>query len=186
MLWLLASYLAAVFVVPLALSALLARRSIPLGRGCPVCTGETIPIQIRPLHRLRRLQRHIPFERRWCLECGWLGLVRVTAPVRRPAAALFVKAASGDGSAGVNDGITETLDVRTLAIDGRTWRVLLQCWSQTRQCYGRLVFVEPTGRVWADACEAFSGATRFEVIGQALSVPDGLLSSRLRRILSEA
>jgi hypothetical protein len=83
-------------------------------------------------------------------------------------------------------GFTETLDVRTITIDGRSWRVLLQCWNQTKLCYGRLVFVEPTGRLWTDACEAFSGKTRFEVIGQALSVPDGLLTSRLRRILSEA
>jgi hypothetical protein len=185
-LWLLASYLVAVFVIPLALSALLARRSLPRGRDCPLCTGDTVPLQMPPLHRLGRLRRRIPFERRWCLECGWLGLVRVASSVQlragRPATAIV----QCDGGAGFDTGFTETLDVRTIAIDGRTWRVLLQCWSQTRQCYGRLVFVEPTGRVWADACEAFSGATRFEVIGQALSVPDGLLSSRVRRILSEA
>ncbi|HEX6694678.1 MAG TPA: hypothetical protein VF035_08290 [Longimicrobiales bacterium] len=174
------------FLVPLALSALLSRRSLPSGTGCPLCAGDTIAIQIRPLHRLGRLRRHIPFERRWCLDCGWLGLVRVLPPARRPAGRPAVNAVQCDGGSAFDSGFTETLDVRTLAIDGRTWRVLLQCWSQTRPCYGRLVFVEPTGRVWADACEAFSGATRFEVIGQALSVPDGLLSSRLRRILSEA
>jgi hypothetical protein len=92
----------------------------------------------------------------------------------------------GVGQGGADCGLTETLDVRTIAIDGRPWRVLLQCWRQTRHCYGRLLFVEPTGRLWTDACETFSGATRVEVIGQALSVPDGLLTSRLRRILSEA
>jgi hypothetical protein len=83
-------------------------------------------------------------------------------------------------------GLTETVDVRTITIDGRTWRVLLQCWNQTRRCYGRLVFVEPTGRLWTEASETFSGDTRFEVIGQALTVTDGLLTTRLRRILSEA
>ena len=181
MLWLLASYLVAVFLIPLVLSAVVSHRSLPLGRSCPQCAGETIPIQIRSLRRLGRLRRRLGVERRWCLECGWLGLVRPPVHPIRPATP-----GRALPSYRYDAGFTETLDVRTISIDGRTWRVLLQYWSQTRLCYGRLVFVEPTGRLWTDACEAFSGATRFEVIGQALSVPDGLLSSRLRRILSEA
>ena len=179
-LWLLVSYLAGVFLIPLVLSLLAGFRSLPAGRTCPRCAGETILLLMRPLRALTRGRRRPPVERRWCLACGWLGLVR---PAAVPPGVMKQRALP---SYRYDAGFTETVDVRTITIDGRTWRVLLQCWTQTRLCYGRLVFVEPTGRLWADACEAFSGTSRFEVIRQALTVPDVLLSSRLRRILSEA
>ena len=181
MLWLIASYLVMVFLVPLFLSGLVSYRSLPLGRQCPLCSGHTIPLMVRTLHALQRFTGRLPVSRRWCLGCGWEGYARaseVPEPVRGEQQSL--------PSYRYDAGFTETLDVRTISIDGRSWRVLLQCWNQTRLCYGRLVFVEPTGRLWTDACEAFSGTSRFEVIGQALSVPDNLLTHRLKRILSEA
>lgn len=168
-----ATYLVMVFLIPLVLSAIVSYRTLSTGRGCPECTGQTIPLQHRPLQLLQRLARRTRLEKRWCLECGWDGLTRVPVPVH-------------EDRRGLDAGFTETLDVRNISIDGRTWRVLLQCWDQTTLCYGRLVFVEPTGRLWSDAAEAFSGTSRFEVIGQALSETDGVLTSRLRRILSES
>src|SRR4051812_49182556 len=41
-LWLIASYLIIVFIIPLMLSVLVSYRSLPAGRTCPHCTGETI------------------------------------------------------------------------------------------------------------------------------------------------
>jgi hypothetical protein len=182
-LWLIASYLMMVFLVPLFLSAVVSIRSLPVGRHCPHCSGQTIPLKVGVLHVMQRYAG-ATVRRRWCLECGWEGFMREARERTRPPAR--AEASRALPSYRYDAGITETLDVRTITIDGRSWRVLLQCWNQTRICCGRLVFVEPTGRLWADACEAFTGASRFEVIGQALSVPDNLLTSRLRRILSEA
>ncbi len=183
MLWLIGSYLVLIFLIPLGLSTLVGFRALPVGRACPSCPGETLPLVVPSLQLLRRHFRAAPVEQRWCMDCGWVGLTRVE-PQPRP---VPVRAS---GRSTLRDryetAFTETLDVRTITIDGRTWRVLLQCWNQTRHVYGRLVFVEPTGRIWTDGSEAFSGDTRFEVIGQALSVPDGLLTSRLRRILADA
>jgi hypothetical protein len=81
---------------------------------------------------------------------------------------------------------TQTLDVRSVTIDGRPFRVMLQCWNRTGLFYGRLIFVGPSGRLWLDAIEAFSGANQKEVLGQALSLPDGLLENRLRKLVSDA
>ncbi|MEO5509319.1 MAG: hypothetical protein ABIV28_00825 [Longimicrobiales bacterium] len=183
MLWLIGSYLILIFLIPLGLSALVSLRSLPAGRDCPRCTGETIQLLARALQLLPRFRR-FQLERRWCLACGWQGIVRVE-PARANRA---VAVPRPDPVPGYRDdaGFTETVDVRTITIDGHTWRVLLQCWNQTRRCCGRLVFVEPTGRLWTEAGETFTGDTRFEVIGQALTVTDGLLTTRLRRILSEA
>lgn len=80
---------------------------------------------------------------------------------------------------------TQTLDVRSLDVDGAAWRVMLQCWGKTGVFYGRLVFVAPSGRLWLDAVESFSGSNQSDVLGQALSLPEGLLESRLRRLVTD-
>jgi hypothetical protein len=79
---------------------------------------------------------------------------------------------------------TQTLDVRSLDLDGAAWRVMLQCWNSTGLFYGRFIFVGPSGRLWLDAVESFSGANEHEVLGQALSLPEGMLENRLRRLVS--
>lgn len=188
MLWLIASYLVMVFLIPLILSGIVSYRSLPSGRRCPQCRGETIPLQQRVLVIAQHYARRTRMEKRWCLECGWEGLTR-NAMVRRataPSSTRTEESARSLPSYRYDAGIAETLDVRTITIDGRSWRVLLQCWNQTQHCYGRLVFVEPTGRLWTDSSEAFRGESRSQVIGQALTVTDGLLTTRLRQILSEA
>jgi hypothetical protein len=81
--------------------------------------------------------------------------------------------------------MTQTLDVRSLTLDGTPWRVMLQCWRTTGCYYGRFVFVAPSGRLWLDCIEAFSGASENEVLGQALALPDGLLATRLRRLVTD-
>lgn len=44
---------------------------LPKGSRCPNCQVEMVAI------RSRMLQRFLPvIQRRWCLECGWSGLVR--------------------------------------------------------------------------------------------------------------
>jgi hypothetical protein len=55
-----------------------------LGQGarCPHCGVAMVPIRNRLLDRLLPL-----LERRWCLECGWNGVVRRNRSVSPPAAA---------------------------------------------------------------------------------------------------
>jgi len=55
---------------------------LPQGRFCPHCGGEMTAIRNRFFGRL------LPaLERRWCVECGWDGIVRrVRAAPRRRAA----------------------------------------------------------------------------------------------------
>jgi hypothetical protein len=76
------------------------------------------------------------------------------------------------------------MDVRSLLVDGTAWRVRLECWGQRGTCYGRLVFVEPSGRLWLDI-QPLRGRSDREVLGQALSLPDDLLASRLRTLVSD-
>ncbi len=47
---------------------------LPGGRDCPRCGTETIPIRMRMLHPLRRF-----LHQRWCMACGWYGMMRQTA-----------------------------------------------------------------------------------------------------------
>jgi hypothetical protein len=46
------------------------------------------------------------------------------------------------------------------------------------------VFVDASGRPWPDALQAFSARTQLEVLGQALSIPDRALASRLRQLIT--
>lgn len=173
---LIGSYLLLVFVLPVALSAVVSYRALPLGRRCPHCDSDTIRLVSRPLRILSAVRRRTRLEKRWCLGCGWDGIARVRpispSIVPRPAVSSLPRA-------------TQTLDVRSLHVDGAAWRVMLQCWGNTGVFYGRLVFVAPTGRLWLDAVQSFRGADEHEVLGQALSLPEGLLENRLRRLVTE-
>jgi hypothetical protein len=51
---------------------------LPLGPQCPHCGVAMVPIRNRLFDRLLR-----PLERRWCLECGWNGVVRRVRPAPR-------------------------------------------------------------------------------------------------------
>ena len=53
---------------------------LPAGPLCPHCKIEMVSIRNRFFDRL------VPaLQRRWCLECGWNGLVRRVRPVRKRA-----------------------------------------------------------------------------------------------------
>src|SRR2546421_1863568 len=53
---------------------------LPQGPLCPHCNFEMVAIRNRALDRL------VPaLQRRWCLECGWNGVVRRGGPPRPPA-----------------------------------------------------------------------------------------------------
>lgn len=79
----------------------------------------------------------------------------------------------------------EAVNLRDLEVDGCPWRVLLQCWCDARRWYGRLLFIAPTGRLWVDTVEPFSGSTASDVVGQALALTDRALACRLRELISD-
>jgi hypothetical protein len=169
---LISTYLLLVFLVPVLLSAAVSLRALPRTPACPHCTRETVLLRARGGRPGRWLAGRLRVERRWCYGCGWSGLTRRT---RRDRVVLSAPAVAGAG---------RVLDLRSLRLDGRTWRVQLQCWQDTRQCYGRLVFIDVGGRPWPDARQAFAAPTQLEVLGQALSIPDLALTSRLRQLIT--
>jgi hypothetical protein len=75
------------------------------------------------------------------------------------------------------------IDVRSLLVDGAWWRVRLETWRSGRHCYGRLLFVEPSGRLWPDA-RPLRGESDRELLRQARRLPSGILASRLRELVS--
>jgi hypothetical protein len=163
--WLIGSYLLLVFVLPVMLSVAVGYRALPCGVRCARCGGDTLQLLSRWLRRASPLLPSA-VQRRWCMCCGWEGLVRV--PRRQPAS-----------------GTARTLEVRPLTLNGAPWRVLLQCRRSTGMVLGRLVFVEPSGRLWLDSGDALHGASEDEVLGQARALPDNQLARRLRRIVSD-
>lgn len=177
---LIASYLLLVFVLPVALSAIVSYRAMPTSRDCPQCSARTLQVVARWLRIVSALYPRARMQRRWCMECGWEGSIRATSGRQRKSA--------GVGRARAVQPVrrtTQTLDVCSLDVDGSAWRVMLQCWGKTGVFYGRLVFVGPSGRLWLDAVESFSGSNQSDVLGQALSLPEGLLESRLRRLVTD-
>jgi len=171
-------YLVLVVALPLTLGMFVSFRALPNDRRCPQCGGETISI----LTRLVRVARHIPglssFHRRWCGTCSWEGYTRMSAPEpEAEAQAVAVESA-------IPRSRVRTQAVRTLELAGK-WRVLLQCWENNGGYHGRLLFVGPTGRTWVDPREPFTGSSRQDVLAQALALSDGLLTYRLRELVSD-
>jgi hypothetical protein len=171
---LISTYLLLVFMVPVLASAIVTFRALPCTTACPHCTRDTALLRARGGAPGRRLLRALRLQRRWCITCGWLGITR------RTVATVAVTASEG----ALEPGFVQVLDVRSLRLDGRTWRVQLQCWREAAWCHGRIVFVDASGRPWPDALQAFSAGTQLEVLGQALSIPDGTLASRLRQLIT--
>lgn len=191
MILLIAAYLLLVFVLPLTLSAAVSYRSLPIGRACPQCAGETIRLRARLLGT-GSMFTPLTMDRRFCLACGWEGVVRLPGSrrSRRTVVAAPPPESAAENTEPARDELdadgpaTRTMDVRWLTVDGVPWRVQLECWRQTGVCYGRLVFVEPSGRHWLDL-RPLAGRTDRDVLGQALSLPDRFLASRLRELVSD-
>lgn len=168
-------YLVLVFVVPLALSGAIGWRGLPRGRRCTGCGSETVPLRTRGAGLLSRLLPRSTLQKRWCMQCGWTGLVRLPRG-RLPRVRRTVNAPAALGPA------TRTLTVRTLSLDGGSYRVLLQCWQQADGHYGRLMFVDPVGRLWLDSVQPIGGLSVDDVVRQARDLPVPLLASRLRHV----
>lgn len=179
MIILIIAYLLVVVVLPLTLSAAVSLRTLPRGRACPRCGSDTLRLRAPVFGFLSRALRG-EVQRRWCPTCRWEGAARI-APARvSPVRVRTVGPAPGAPAAAV----TRVMDVRSLLVDGTAWRVRLECWGLRGTCYGRLVFVEPSGRLWLDI-QPLRGRSDREVLGQALSLPDDLLASRLRTLVSD-
>lgn len=176
-------YLLLVIALPLALSAAVSYRTLPEGRTCVLCGGETLRIRSRWLAAVSRLFRRCELQRRWCVTCGWEGVCRlpiepeppvpISVPRRRPS----IEVAPGRSGEAVN--------LRNLEVDGSAWRVLLQCWHDGEQWFGRLLYIAPSGRLWVDTTPPFTGASAEDVLGQALALPDRTLTLRLRELISD-
>ena len=74
-------YLVLVIVLPLALSAVVSCRTLPEGRRCSQCGGETMRLRSRWLRLATTCFRDIELHSRWCPACGWTGVARVPREV---------------------------------------------------------------------------------------------------------
>jgi hypothetical protein len=164
-------YLFIVIALPLTLSAVVGFRGLPYGNACPACRQETLPLVSAFLRPVKRAVPALSLQRRWCPACEWDGYARMP---RTPDTVMV--------PLGV---ITRrTQQVRTLELGGRVWRVMLESWRDRGRCYGRLLFVAPSGKLWYDPFASLSAATHSEVVSQARSLSDRLLAYRLRDVIS--
>lgn len=185
--FLIVAYLVLVIVAPLVLSAVVSYRTLPDERSCPLCGGETIPLLARWLRRVSAVKPGAALQRRWCPTCRWEGLCRLED---RPTPVLpdptESSPRSGHHPSSTTDPIGQAIDLRRIDVDGRQWQVLLQTWCDSKRWYGRLLFAGPSGKLWPDRSETFSGSSPLDVLGQVLALPDGVLTSRLRDVISSA
>lgn len=164
-----AIYLVIVIALPMALSVIVAFRSLPRGKACPNCAQETLPLVSRFVKTAQNLHG-ADLQRRWCPACEWDGYARV--PVG-PATVMPYVASARDMQ-----------QLRTLELGSRPWHVMLESWRERDRYYGRLVFMGPSGKQWSDPLAAFNAPTRDEMVAQALSLSDRLLTYRLRDVIS--
>jgi hypothetical protein len=166
------TYLVLVIALPVMLSAAIGYRSLPRGQSCPNCAQETFPLISHTLRAIKFMLPGLSVYRRWCPVCSWEGYSRSTefVPVVAPADNF------------VSHRQTEPL--RSLELGGRSWNVMLEYWRERGRCYGRLLFVGPSGKLWCDPMAAFHGQTHRDVLDQAFALSDRLLTYRLREVIS--
>lgn len=167
-----AIYLVLVIALPVMLSAAIGYRSLPRGHACPNCTQETLPLLSRTLRLAKLVYPQLNLQRRWCPVCTWDGWARAYEPPPMPTVVNAVPASR------------QRLPLRTLELSGHSWSVMLEHWRERGRCYGRLLFVGPSGRLWCDPLAAFHGQTQRDVMAQALALSDRLLTYRLREVIS--
>ena len=73
-------FMTVLWVVMLLAPLVLLVALLPCGRDCPRCGGETVLMRYRLLSATRRF-----LGRRWCLACGWEGMMRFSARHQPPA-----------------------------------------------------------------------------------------------------
>lgn len=174
-----AIYLVVVVAIPLTLGLIVSYRGLTRERRCPMCGGETMRLASVLVRATSVAWPRTPLQRRWCTNCTWEGYARVATPMQVTA----IEASLAATRVPTRGCRTEAL--RTLRFGGSHWRVLLQSWQEQGTHHGRLVFVGPAGRLWRDGMDLFSGPTRNDVVRQALSLSDGLLTYRLRDLVSD-
>ena len=167
-----AVYLILVIALPVLLSAAIGYRALPRGRTCPNCAQETVPLVSAWLRLLCRINPQLTLQRRWCPVCSWDGYARIDVYAPAPAYVGDVVSAR------------HTQPVRTLELGGRSWNVMLEYWREAGRCYGRLLFVGPSGKLWCDPLAAFHGDTHEAVVAQATALSDRLLTYRLREVIA--
>lgn len=167
--WFFSIYFLAVVLIPLGVGAVASYRALPTGRDCPRC-GTATSLLLSTWVRLASRVPGVRLQKRWCLSCGWCGVLRS----ERPSLRLVVHR---------NLTVARVIDVRPLLVDGVWWRVRLETWTTREGWSGRLVFVEPSGRVWPDA-HPLHGPSDRELVRQARRIPSGHLTSRLRDLVS--
>jgi len=164
-------YLFIVIALPLTLSALVGFKGLPSGSACPACKQETLPLVSAFLRAAKRVVPSLSIQRRWCPACDWDGYTRMPKLPETVIVPLGVIS-------------RRTQQVRTLELGGRVWRVMLESWRDRGRCYGRLLFVAPSGKLWYDPFASLTAATHSEVVSQARSLSDRLLAYRLRDVIS--
>ena len=166
-----AMYLMVVILLPVALSAIIGARQLPHGSACPNCSEETLPLVSMPLRAAGRVYPAITVQRRWCPACEWDGYARSNALAHAV-------------ERGRETTPRHTTQVRTLELNGHLWKVMLESWRERGCCYGRLLFVGPSGKQWREPMPEFSADTDGEVLVQARSLSDRLLAHKLMEVIS--
>ncbi len=167
-----AIYLVLVIALPVMLSAAIGYRALPRGSVCPNCTQDTLPVVSLGVRVAKVFFPRLTMQRRWCPACAWDGMTRTRETAPMPA--LVPTAAAS----------RQTHPLRTLELGGRSWTVMLEYWRERGRCYGRLLFVGPSGKLWCDPLAAFHGQSQQDVVTQAHALSDRLLTYRLREVIS--
>lgn len=188
MLLLITLYLALVILLPLALSAIVSYRTLPNGRACPLCRGDTFWVRRQWLGLISRLRPTQPLQQRWCPTCCWEGITRVER-VAFEGWSWQPEVAESDASEAEVQTSTgaapSAMRIRRLQVDGRSWSVMLQCWHRAETWYGKLLFVGPTGQRREDEVAVLNGLSPDDLLGQARALPEGMLAGRVRDLITD-
>lgn len=173
---LLGLYVFLVIALPLALGIVVVINGLPRSRRCPGCAAQTVRLQSRALATASRPLRTQEVHARWCPTCGWEGAAILS---REPA--LVAPRPSPTRLEPSDGGSSDGLALRRIDLDGDDWRVLLEAWNEAGQWHGRLRFVSPQGRSWAEDAASLRGSSALDVLTQALGLSDRSLAGRIRR-----
>lgn len=73
--------LGGLFVLRIVAATIVFLLILPRGDRCPLCDAVTLRVESRGVRFL-----HLPLAKRWCLACGWEGMMRPAEPNASPTA----------------------------------------------------------------------------------------------------